>query len=154
MKSTKTQDKAILLLINGRSYESAIAYFINNKKLDKDSAKKIVNEARKKITLASDYVRDEKLAKAIDRIEVFLLQSAEERDYKTALQAQKELNKLLGLYTSNNTDNSASNATSEAEKKLTLISEYILPLNLTEEAYPIEEHVRIAAEKIRQQAAI
>lgn len=39
---------------------------------------------------------------------------------------------------------------SEVKRQLSLIEEYILPLKLIEDTYPIEEHVRVAAGIVRK----
>ena len=39
----------------------------------------------------------------------------------------------------------------EALQRLELIASYLLPLKLTDERYPVEEHARVAADVIRRQ---
>lgn len=144
-------DDVVLFLVRGGSVDDAISKCIAAGE-SKESARVIVDEARKQITLAADYVRDEQLNKAITRVDKLFLSSNQSRDYKTALQAQRELNKLLGLYSGRSEVAAATDA--ESEKTIKAIEGYVLPLGLADTRYPLLEHVRIAAEKIRQQAAI
>lgn len=94
---------------------------------------------------------DEEKSSSVRIIKSILCKSLQDEDYKTALQAQKELNSLLGLYQQ---PEQAVAVNNDLQKTLNLIEDYIYPLNLADDRYPIEEHVRRAAEKIRQQAAI
>ena len=57
-----------------------------------------VNQARKRITVAADYTRDEQLGKAVIRLDDLYAKSIAAQDTRTALQAQRELNRLLSLY--------------------------------------------------------
>ena len=73
------------------------------------------------------------------------------KDTGTALQAQRELNRLLGLYTADVVASAGGEGDpEEAGRRLDLIAGYLFPLGLTDEAYPVEEHARVAAEIIRE----
>jgi len=54
-------------------------------------AKAIVGEARKRITVAADYARDEQIGVAFMRLNDLYSKSVVAQDYRTALAAQKEL---------------------------------------------------------------
>jgi len=148
--SSFSSDDAILFLVKGGSVDDAIGRLVATG-ISQSVAKTSVDEARKAITLSADYVRDEQLNKAVSRIETLHKKSFTAKDYKTALQAQKELNRLLGLYGSKQVESSDG---SECEKQIHLIEGYILPLNLADETLPLVEHVRIASERLRQQSPI
>jgi hypothetical protein len=144
------RDRVVLLLTNGMAVEAAEDYARKNGGLDADAAKALVSDARKRITVAADFARDEQLGKAVMRLDDLYAKSIAAKDTRTALQAQRELNRLLGLYADGAGDPlSRSDADEEAPGRLELIASYLLPLNLTEPSYPVEEHARIASEIIR-----
>lgn len=141
----------ILLLINGVSLENARAFCLQ-RGITPGEVEAVLKQARARITVAADYAREEQVGRAVMRIENLYARSLAEHDNKTALQAQKELNRLLSLYSG---AGKAAGALSEADDpsrlrgQLELIAQHLLPLGLADEDYPIEEHARIAAELIR-----
>ena len=91
-------DKVVLLMVSGLS-EQAVAGACQQKLgMTPAKAKAAIRRARKLITLAADYNRDEQIGKAVVRLEDLYSRSLRVQDTKTALAAQKELNKLLALY--------------------------------------------------------
>jgi hypothetical protein len=92
------QDKIVLLLTNGMTVESAEAFASQLPGMNLDQARRTVAEARKRITVAADYARDEQLGKAVMRLDGLYAKSIAAQDIRTALQAQRELNRLLSLY--------------------------------------------------------
>jgi hypothetical protein len=141
-------DTVLLLLTQGAAIEKVKTYCINTLRMSDDDAATTISEARKKLTLAADYVRDEQLGTAITRFNDLYSKAISERDFKTALQAQDKLCKLMGLFNSNKDNNGNDN--DDSARRLELIEQYILPLKLTSENYPVEEHVRVAAEYLRK----
>lgn len=139
-------DRVLLLLLNGMSPQAAEA-FCHNRGQSPDAARQIVAEARKRITLAAEFSRDEQLGKAVSRLEDLYAKSVVAQDIRTALQAQRELNRLLSLYSRPLQEDCPRDE--GAAQRLELIERYILPLHLTDASYPIEEHVRIAADILR-----
>jgi hypothetical protein len=90
------------------------------------------------------------LGKAVMRVDDLYAKSIAGQDTRTALQAQREFNRLLGLYWADGTP--AETATTDAQdvvRRLELIASYLIPLKLTDERYPVEEHARLAADRIR-----
>jgi hypothetical protein len=145
----------VLLLTNGMSVEAAEGYALKQGNLDADAAHRLVAEARQRITVAADFTRDEQLGKAITRLDDLYAKSVTAHDTRTALQAQRELNRLLGLYAAG--DAAGPNGGTEdndAGQRLELIASYLLPLKLTDERYPVEEHARVASEIIRQSRSV
>ena len=92
------RDRLVLLLTNGMSVEAAEGYCVRQGAMDLDTARRTVAEARQRITVAADYARDEQLGKAVMRLEDLYGRAIRERDARTALQAQRELNRLLNLH--------------------------------------------------------
>ena len=144
------RDRVVLLLTNGMSVEAAEGYCIKQGTLDPEAARRLVSEARQRITIAADFARDEQLGKAVMRLDDLYAKSIAAHDTRTALQAQREINRLMGLYASADVVGAAE-GDDDAARRLELVASYLLPLNLTDERYPVEEHARIASEIIRTQ---
>ncbi len=148
--ATNRADTLALLLVQGYTVEKVQAYAAQQWNLETDEAAALVAESRTKLTLAADYAKDEQVGTAITRLNDLYAKSVKDGDFKTALQAQREMNRLMNLYVPDEIDG-ASQRESEAEQRLSLIESYISPLELTDSRYPLEEHCRVAAEIIRQQ---
>lgn len=150
--STATlRDRIVLLLTNGMSVEAAEGYCARQGGMDMDTARRTVADARQRITVAADYARDEQLGKAVMRLDDLYAKSIAAQDTRTALQAQRELNRLLGLYSPKGpADEDAPTDAQEVLQRLELIASYLLPLKLTDGRYPVEEHARLAAEAVRR----
>ncbi len=103
------------------------------------------------------YARDEQLGKAVRRLDDLYAKSIAAQDTRTALQAQRELNRLLSLYSAADSDKTQSGESDdgdEAARRLALVASYLLPLRLTDEKYPVEEYARLAAEELRGTLAL
>jgi hypothetical protein len=150
MNTQTLKDRIVLLLINGMSSDAATGFCIQQG-VSPDQVGQIVEDARKRITVAADYTRDEQLGKAVMRLEDLYAKSMAGQDIRTALQAQRELNRLLSLYAdarrADTTDDDSDTAI--LRKQLELIAAYLVPLKLADASYPVEEHARLAAEMIR-----
>jgi hypothetical protein len=94
--------------------------------------------------------RDEQLGKAVMRLDDLYAKSIAGQDTRTALQAQRELNRLLGLYSSGDRAAAPEADGDDAAARLELIAGYLLPLKLTDPRYPVEEHARVASEVVRR----
>ncbi len=142
--------RVVMLLVGGASTDKVYWFCTRQLGMSQENAEHVLAEARKKLTLAADFARDEQLGTAITRLNNIYVKAGE--DIKTALQAQRELNKLMNLYgpAGGASDGDGEDA-GDLRRKIELIEGYILPLNLTDERYPIEEHVRVAAEIVREQ---
>lgn len=150
MNRTQTlRDRIVLLLVNGMSVEAAEGFAVQSG-ADLETARRVVAEARKRITVAADYTRDEQIGRAVMRLDDLYAKSIAGQDTRTALQAQRELNRLLDLYAGSSRAEGAGVDASELRRQLDLIAGYLLPLKLAEEHYPVEEHARMAAEVIRR----
>jgi hypothetical protein len=148
------KDRIVLLLISGMSVESAEGFCLQQGQTP-ESARQIVADARKRITVAADYTRDEQLGKAVMRLEDLYAKSMAGQDIRTALQAQRELNRLLSLYADTRQAEAPNDEADAAvmRRQLDLIAAYLVPLKLADPSYPVEEHARLAAEALRFQGA-
>ena len=152
VKTDLMRDRVVLLLINGMSVGSAETFCVQQG-ASLDDAKRIVGEARKRITVAADYTRDEQFGRAIMRLDDLYAKSMAAKDTRTALQAQRELNRLLSLYSPRESSHTPEAGDVAAmRKQLDLIAGHLLPLRLADLQYPLEEHARLAAERLRNQA--
>lgn len=144
--STKAEaiDKIVLLLISGISREAAADYATSELSIAPDKAKAAVAEARRKITRAADYNRDEEFGKAITRYNDLYGRAVKAQDTKTAIQAQGRLDKLLALYAGPEDGAAAGGESADA----TLARKHLVALNLASDAYPLQEHARLAAQRI------
>jgi hypothetical protein len=140
------QDRIVLLLINGFTVEAVTEQCMKHG-MKKAAAKRAVNAARKRLALAAEVEREEYLGKAVMRLEDLYAKSQAAKDIKSALAAQKELNRLLEL--GNGDAAKKDEAKSEAEQCLAAIREMLFPLQLADETHPLQEHVRVAVELIR-----
>lgn len=147
-KPQTLRDRIVLLLVNGMSAEAAEAFAIQSGAEPAD-AKQTVADARKRITVAADYTRDEQIGRAVMRLDDLYAKSIAGQDIRTALQAQRELNRLLDLYASGRSDAGGGEDAGELRRQVELIASYLLPLKLADEHYPVEEHARVAADVIR-----
>ena len=62
---------------------------------------------------------------------------------------QREINRLTGLYRQPSLA-AMDPGGGEAAEELEAVGEYILPLALTSESYPLREHARLAAQRISE----
>jgi hypothetical protein len=150
MNQQTLKDRIVLLLVSGMSVEAAVNFCVQQGQ-PPDQAQTIVSEARKRITVAADYTRDEHIGKAVMRLEDLYAKSMAGQDIRSALQAQRELNRLLALYADTRRDEVPADDldTPALRRQLDLITSYLVPLKLADAAYPVEEHARVAAELIR-----
>jgi hypothetical protein len=91
-------DKIILMLTSGASRASIAEAATAKMNLPPAVAKAAMAEARRRLTLAARYNRDQALGVAISRLETCYSRSMAIQDVKTAVACQRELNKLMGLY--------------------------------------------------------
>ena len=143
-------DAVILLMISGQS-DAQLRETIpaaTGRPLDRRILDQMIGDARRKITLAADYARDEQIGIAIKRLNDLYRRSLKGQDYKTGISCQKELNKLMGLYQISEAE--TPDEPSETDETLDQIRAHLIPLALAPDDYPLAEHARIAAERIRE----
>ncbi len=140
-------DQLALLLINGRTVEHAESVCLRQFKMSRAEAKSAVIDARQKITAAADFNRHEQFGLAVTRVNDLYMRAVDSGDVKDALSAQKELNRMMGLYDRKAACEGEPDpiGSGSATATLNLIRGHLLPLGLASEDYPIEEHARLAA---------
>jgi len=122
--------KVILLLVSHQN--RAVVAQACAEKLDIPAAivPAVLQEARRQLTLAADFHRTEELGKAIKRLDDCYARSLAIQDVKTALAAQKEMNRLLDLYRPLGSATSPDDAHAETAEELAAVREYLEPLGL------------------------
>jgi len=139
-------DKIVLLLVTGVDAKSAREAATSKLGIPKARAVRLIAEAAAAIQTAADYHRDHEIGTAYIRLNDLYVRSLRINDTKTALAAQRELNRLLRLY-----DVSSDDAPeTDAESTIALIASHLLPLGLATESYPLPEHARLAADIVRR----
>lgn len=144
-----TLNSIVLMLVSGVSPKD-IEGHADRLGLTPDAVRAQLEKAREAITLAADYNRTAEIGTAYVRLNDLYIRSLKGSDAKTALAAQKELNKLLRLYEQPSATDVLGDAEGPAAIELRQIAEHLLPLGLAPETYPLHEHCRIAADRIRQ----
>lgn len=152
MPEPELADRCLVLLVSGTAPDRVEAFCISSG-CDPTQAAALVSEARTRITLAAEYVRDEQLGQAVLRLNDLYAKASVAGNVATALQAQRELNKLLRLYGAD--EQSPNGKPEEIEAQglaviVELVEGHLFPLRLTDEGDPVEEHARIAADIIRR----
>lgn len=92
-------DKVLILISNLRD-DSAVETACRRKPLSLTVAvaRVAIVEARRRLTLAADYKRDEEVGSALLRLRTLYASAVRKKDPRTALSIQREISKLLGLY--------------------------------------------------------
>jgi len=91
-------DKVVLLLVSLQSAAAVKTTCVEKLALTDDQADAAIETARAKIRDAIDVDRQERTGEAIVRLNDLYERSLRVQDCKTALAAQKELNRLFGLH--------------------------------------------------------
>jgi hypothetical protein len=139
-------DKILLMLIQGLTEEAILTAAVAKLGMDRQSAEQTLHEARCRLTLAAEVNRVEALGAALSRLNDCYAKSVAILDVKTALQAQKELNRLLRL-----DDQAAASAAGPGSEKTDELAEaraHLAPLDLGDEATSLVELCRRAALKL------
>jgi len=145
MSAKDAVERAVLLLVSGLATEAVVEALVSKMGLSRKQAATAVKKAEKKIVIAANYDRTKELGTAIARLHDLYRRAVAIQDTKTALQIQRELNKLLDLY-----DRPAANAEPLDTGHEELARQYLIRLGLGDEATPLVELCRRAAAKILQ----
>ena len=149
-----TIERVLLWMVSGLAGADLENACIAKLNVDPTQVKAVIAEARKRLTLAAEYNRDELLGTALTRLNDLYsrcIRAGGETgpNLAKALDVQRELNRLTGLYRQPSLAGLDAGST-EAAEELAAVGEYLLPLALTSEAYPMREHARLAAQRIAE----
>ena len=153
-KTHPALDKIVLLLVSGIGQADLENACVMKLGVEPQDVSAVIAEARRRLTRAAEYNRDEQLGTAITRMNDIYARAIRASDIKTALTAQREINKLLDLYTEAakpaGSEDSDEGEGDGVAAELAAIRGHLLPLALAADSYPLREHARIAAELIRE----
>lgn len=141
-------DAVVLLLVSGKP----LAELRDALELPAAEANALIDAARRRVTIAAKYHPDEQLGTALTRLNDLYARALKVQDNRTALAAQKEIGKLLALETAAAAAGSrdpADGDQTDDDAELAAIAAHLLPLKLAPANHPLREHVRVAAERIR-----
>lgn len=142
--SAAAVEKCVVLLVSMTNQADVEKACLEKLAIPAASVNRVIAAARRKITLAADYHRDEQIGKGLKRYEDLYQRSLQIQDCKTALAAQKEIARLLGL--NRRPEANIPKVFQEDEAaRIKLIGEHLVPLGLAPKEHPAEEHARIAA---------
>ncbi|MCE5327873.1 MAG: hypothetical protein LLG01_15815 [Planctomycetaceae bacterium] len=153
--SDSTIERILLWMVSGLAGADLEQACIAKLDVDPAQVKAVIAEARKRLTLAAEYNRDELLGTALTRLNDLYSRciragvDGNGPNLAKALDVQREINRLTGLYRQPSLAGMDS-ASSEAAEELEAVGEYLLPLALTSHSYPLREHARLASQKIAE----
>jgi hypothetical protein len=148
-------DRVIIWMVSGLAGADLETACVAKLDVDPAQVKAVIAEARKRLTLAAEYNRDELLGTALTRLNDLYSRciragaDGSGPNLAKALDVQRELNRLTGLYRQPSLSDMDALGR-QADEELTAVGEYLLPLALTSEAYPLREHARLAAQRIAE----
>lgn len=146
-------EKVVLLIVSGLSKAEIKQVCEEKFEINSEDIEDLINKAQVKIIETADFNKEKEIGTAVTRLNHIYAKAITSGDIKTALQTQRELDKLHGLYKEEGRDGDSLDAmatTLLAEDELKAISDHLLPLELAPESYPLREHARIASERIRE----
>jgi hypothetical protein len=153
-----TIDRVLLWMVSGLAGADLETACVAKLEVDPANVKAVIAEARKRLTLAAEYNRDELLGTALTRLNDLYsrcIRAGVDGEAKAigpnlakALDVQREINRLTGLYRQPSL--ALDSGGGEAAEELEAIGEYLLPLAMTSESYPLREHARLAAQRISE----
>ena len=88
-------DKVILLMIAGLRHQAVVDACREKLQIPPERIEEAIDTARRRITRAAEYDRDEVLGEAINRLDDLYQRALRVQDVKTALAAQREKDRLL-----------------------------------------------------------
>jgi hypothetical protein len=154
-----TIDRVLLWMVSGLAGADLETACVAKLEVEPTQVKAVIAEARKRLTLAAEYNRDELLGTALTRLNDLYSRciragaDGSGPNLAKALDVQREINRLTGLYRQPSLG-ALDAGGGEAGEELKAVGEYLLPLRLTSEAYPLPEHARLAAQRIAELEAV
>jgi len=160
-----TIDKIVRLLCNVQDRATVVAACLEKLGLDPDHVDAAIEAAVEKVTRAAHFHRDHELGKALTRLNQCYQKAVTIQDTKTAIAAQRELNRLLGLGTPGSigpesapSGESGESADPDARRienehlanLVAAVETHLEPLGLSDSLEDTDaDLVRLAAERIR-----
>ena len=152
-----TIERVLLWMVSGLSGADLETACVAKLDVDPSLVKDVIAEARKRLTLAAEYNRDELLGTALTRLNDLYSRciragaDGNGPNLAKALDVQREINRLVGLYRQTSLlPGQGAEGGGEASDELRAIGEHLLPLGLADENHPLREHARLAAQTIRE----
>ncbi len=150
-----TIERVLLWMVYGLAGADLESACVAKLDVDPSQVRSVIAEARKRLTLAAEYNRDELLGTALTRLNDLYsrcIRTAGEGsgpNLAKALDVQREINRLTGLYSKPSLAGMDSGST-EVGEELAAVGEHLFPLALAGENYPLREHARLAAQRIAE----
>lgn len=150
-----TIERVLLWMVYGLAGADLESACVAKLDVDPSQVRSVIAEARKRLTLAAEYNRDELLGTALTRLNDLYsrcIRTAGEGsgpNLAKALDVQREINRLTGLYSKPSLAGMDSGST-ESGEELAAVGEHLFPLALAGENYPLREHARLAAQRIAE----
>jgi hypothetical protein len=143
--ASRTVDKVVLMIVAGRGGDRVRSACLESLDMTEAEADATISEARRRLTVAADTVHDEEVGKAVMRINDLYARCMLKQDYRGALDAQRELNRLLGLSAEGADGPGDSDLGAEVARALA----HLAPLGLTKRKdAPLAELCRLAAARV------
>ena len=149
-------DTVLLWMIGGLAGSNLENACMGKLSVDPAQAKELIAEARKRLTLAAEYNRDEMLGTALTRLNDLYSRCIRAGgdgigpNLAKALDVQKEINRIAGFHKTGEPSGPGDESMSESAAELAAVASQLLPLGLAAESYPVREHARLAAQRIKE----
>jgi len=150
MDQADTLEKIVLLIVGGLSRAEVSRAAVEKLGVTHEEAELLVSRAADSIRQAASFNREHEIGTAIHRLNDIYTRSVREKDTRTAMAAQRELNRLMRLYDPPPADEQGNDGR-ESIEELGIVRSHLLPLGLAPDTYPIHEHARLAAQIVRSQ---
>jgi len=143
-----TVERVVLWMVSGLAGDDLENACIAKLNVEPTKVKRLIRTARKRLTLAAEYNRDELLGTAMTRLNDLYGRCIRQQDESKALAVQREINRLTGLY--GQAGSGDGGETDEAAEEVEAVAEQLHGLDLASLAYPLREHARLAVQRIRE----
>ena len=149
-------DRVLLWMVSGMSGADLETACITKLGVDPAQVKEVIAEARKRLTLAAEYNRDEMLGTALTRLNDLYSRciragaDGNGPNLAKALDVQREINRIAGFHKAAFTAEPGDDSLSESASELEAVAAHLVPLGLAGESYPLREHARLAAQRITE----
>lgn len=146
---TANVDQVVLWMVSGLTGDALANACIGKLQVDPAEVAGLIAEARKRVTLAAEYNRDELLGTSLTRLNDLYSRCIRAQETNKALAVQKEINRVVGLQAKPPVGDEDAEHKGDVDE-MKAIAEYLIPLGLADESYPVREHARLAAQRIRE----